>query len=261
MSRQIGDGEITKIGDGEEDPRMEALTAVDIIHTEGATPRRDIQALKDSLMEIMRGNGDEIPDNILTKDAKMINQVSRVIMRFDETAGRSNWTPQPIEYFDGVSDDVAEMFCRGIPMPPPKTTQAKLDDLLVHMSQIFDLRRKASFIHVLKSGILERALGHVSPESNGYDKFKESINTAEYLLCEISSSPASSLATIITEARMIGIDRTKVADFVASQQANKNIRPDEDMGELPEILDSSEPDEKTTLYIEHDGGQLSLDLP
>jgi hypothetical protein len=246
-----------------EDPRLGALTASEIINVENwgqqQDSRKKVKDLKEQITNVLRGNDDKIPDNALTEDARLISMIDGIVIRFGECQGFSASAPQPIEYHSGVSDDVMELFCHGMPMPPPKETRAQFDDLLIHLSQIFGLHRKASFVYVLQSShILDRALAHVSPESDDYERFERAINTARCLLSEVSSQPSSALGMILTEAHMLGIDQAKVDEFILNQQRGEKPPRNEDMGKLPEMIDSDEGDK--TLYIEHDNGQLSLDL-
>jgi hypothetical protein len=224
-------------------PEMDALTTMRITDIQGQASRRDIARLRQQLLDIMNGSGDEVPRNALTKEARIINQADWVMIRFDEANGRTNWTPAPIKYTDQVSDDVAEMFCRGMPLLTPEVTHANLNELLGHLSQLFDLKCKASFVQVLSPAFspLNRALKHVSPDSVDYEKFERCINTAQYLFSKIAASPADQVGGILTEAHMLGIDPSEVDKFVIQQRAGESVVRNPDMGNLPEVIDNNAP--------------------
>ena len=147
-------------------------------------------------------------------------------------------------------------------MSVPEVTRASMDDLLIHLSQVFDLRLKASFVYILgrpgASGLFDKALSHVSKESKDYERFERSINTVKTICSEIMEAPPEDMGKILARVHMAGVDPEDVDAYLQKQKEGDSSAMNIDTDELPEILNESEEDE-TTLYVEH-AEQMKFEL-
>jgi hypothetical protein len=262
--KSVGKGALEVLEPSENDPRLVAMTTGSLAGLFAENPessRRDIYKLKKDLERIVIGGNGVLPKGSLVKDARIICDLEMALCKFNDATGRyQGGSTAKVEYHDTLSRDVEDYFCRAMPMPLPKKTYARLDDLLVHLSQIFDLKHKASYVLVGRRKLLRGlALGHVSEQSQDYARFRDCIYTAEYWAARIALEQPNAVGRILTEAHLGGVDREKVQQFIPVLNSGRFqfFGSDNNMGELPKASPNPPlPPDTSTLTIEHDNQLL-----